>query len=323
MNKYMLIGTVALISSALLTSINQVLYAKWVQNMNPFVYSFLSFSLTLLFFLIITCIVSLKNKQNKDKTKENKKNEISYILILNTITAIIFICFYYANKFIEPAIVSSIEIGIGPIIALSIGLLLKNIKLLKVDVAVCIGILLGTCILVWASITGASGVNVQITNTLNGLITSFIAGIGMVLATLYSKKLSELGWTTFKILAHRFYMLVPLSFILVLNQNFDDIIQVFLNNWLLITIFTFLGLVIPLYLIQVGIKHCNPLFVAVTMSCGPVFTFLFQLIDPRVEWSWTSLSGIVIICLFVVLKVLYQKQGLKVESVEGETIKHA
>ena len=49
------------------------------------------------------------------------------IVVLNIITAIIFICFYYANKYIEPAIVSAIEIGIGPIIALVLSLIIQKL----------------------------------------------------------------------------------------------------------------------------------------------------------------------------------------------------
>lgn len=302
---------------------NQVFYAKWVQGIDPFIYSFLSFSMALLFFLGLNLIMSIKKTKFKPTFHyKYKKRELQSIIVLNLITAIIFICYYYANKYIEPAIVSAIEIGIGPIIALVLGLAHQKNMQLKLDIMVCLGILLGTIILVWASIVGVSGVKNDALHTYRGLITAFICGIGMVSATFYSKKLSNLGWKTYKILAHRFYLLVPVTLIFIINQKGSYIMSVLIHNWSWIVIFTFLGLIIPLYLIQVGIKYCSPLFVSITLSFGPVFTFFFQILDPRVKWSWISLLGIGCLCLFVISKVLIQnvKGGKKSKE---EKIKYA
>ncbi|HEF5709386.1 TPA: DMT family transporter [Bacillus cereus] len=311
-----------LILSAFLSSINQVFYAKWVQDIDPFVYSFLSFSITLLFFLSLTVLKSIKVKKSNIKLN-NKRAGMNSIVVLNIITAIIFICFYYANKYIEPAIVSAIEIGIGPIIALVLSLIIQKINILKFDIYVCLGILIGTLILVWASLSGKSGIASDTSFTYKGLLATFTAGIGMVLATIYSKKLSQAGWSTYEILAHRFYMLVPVTIVFVLNKKASYILDVFQSNWNWIIVFTFLGLIIPLYLIQVGIKYCNPLFVSVTLTLGPVFTFVFQLLDPRVKWSWISLSGIGCLCVFVIIKMFIQNVGLNKEKTKGEKLKHA
>lgn len=173
-----------------MSSINQVFYAKWVQDIDPFVYSFLSFSITLLFFLSLTVLKSIKVKKSNIKLN-NKRAGMNSIVVLNIITAIIFICFYYANKYIEPAIVSAIEIGIGPIIALVLSLIIQKINILKFDIYVCLGILIGTLILVWASLSGKSGIASDASFTYKGLLATFTAGIGMVLATIYSKKLKS------------------------------------------------------------------------------------------------------------------------------------
>lgn len=282
--------------------------------------------MTLIFFLGFTLISNFlkmrENTQMLDNALE-KKDSFLEIFILNIITAVIFLCFYYANKYIEPAIVSAIEIGIGPIIVLLIGALLHKNRIFKLDVIVSSGILLGTVTLVYASLNGTSGVAINHLHTGKGLLTAFVAGVGMVLATIFSKRLSNKGWSTYKILAHRFYMLVPISFIFIINQKLIYVVNIFVENWIWIVVFTFLGLIIPLYLIQVGIKNSNPLFVSVTLSLGPVFTFIFQLLDPRLKWSWISLLGIVCLCLFIVSKVLIQNITITKRKINEGVVKNA
>ncbi|MFF2324262.1 hypothetical protein ACFVTJ_24765 [Agrobacterium sp. NPDC058088] len=74
---------------------------------------FISFTLTAAFFL------SLFRKGVGDLA-------CGPIALLNISTALTYMCFFYALKLIEPAIVGAVEIGIGPVLAVIITLILSG-----------------------------------------------------------------------------------------------------------------------------------------------------------------------------------------------------
>ncbi len=295
-----MLGAIFLIGSALLNAVNQVYYAKYVQEISPFTFTFISFFVTSITFHVI----GLFSKNEKNSIRRlSLKDRINFI-ILNICTAIIFGCFYFALKYVEPAVVSAIEIGVGPLLALFIGKwLYPQHTTSRIDFLIGIGILIGSILLFWASLTGRSGIEmISIGLTVKGLLASTISGIGAVLAAIYSKRLSDSGWSSTQILAHRFYAIIPITAILALNQ--DSLYLTVSENWKWILFITIAGVILPLYMLQIGIRFCNPFFVMITTTLVPVFTFIFQLFDPRIKWSNTSLAGIVLILFFALLSVI-------------------
>ncbi|WP_078554377.1 DMT family transporter [Bacillus alkalicellulosilyticus] len=298
-----LIGTIFLLGSAVLTSITQVLNANKVQAFSPFAFTFISFLFTALFFII----VSIKKKGNTRKLDSASKKDYLY---LNLYTALAFMCFFYALKYVEPAIVSAIEIGIGPVFAL---LLAKaaapGMKTLKSDSTVAWGTLASSLLLVWATLTGRSGLHFVLSGEfILGLSASLLCGVGAVLAAQYSKKLSMKGWESSHILAHRFYFIIIASLCLAILEG--HLISQLSTHFLWIVLLSFLGVLLPLYMLQVGIKYCDTFFVMVTIAFVPIFTFIFQLLDPRIGWSTTTLIGILNLTLFALLGVYLKNRRL-------------
>lgn len=78
-------------------------------------------------------------------------------------------------------------------------------------------------------------------------------------------------------------------------------------DWIvLVTIF---GVALPTYLLQKGIQYCEPFFVMMTICFIPVFTFAFQLFDPRIEWSTLSLIGIIMLFLLGVASIYSESKA--------------
>jgi drug/metabolite transporter (DMT)-like permease len=288
------IGTSLLLVSALITSANHVYYANRVQNVNPFVFTFISFLITALFFFI------LSSKKGENSTIN--KVVLSDLVMLNVSSALAFMGFYYALKFIEPAIVSALEMGIGPFFAIILGRFLyrKEEATNHWEWLIAVGTFVASLMLIWAVITGKTGVqNSSYHLILNGVIASLFCGIGAVLSTIYSKKLSNANWNSRSILAHRFYAMIFISLILSRNQFHADLI----NNWNWILIVTIFGVALPLYLLQRGIQYCEPFFVMMSICFVPVFTFFFQFFDPRIQWSTLSFVGILLLLFFGILSI--------------------
>ena len=123
-----------------------------------------------------------------------------------------FMGFYFALKYVESAIVSALEMGIGPLFVLLLAVFAKE-YIPKVQWVIAIGTLFACIILIMAVLSGNSALQMDVTlPVINALVASVGCGIGAVLCTRYSKKLSEAGWTSSMILTHRYYGIILLSF---------------------------------------------------------------------------------------------------------------
>lgn len=301
MSKSLIIGTGSLLLSALLTSVSQVYYANQVQGVHPFLFTGVSFFITALLFNGIAFA------QRKESAM-SVKSSMGDLIKLNGSSILAFMGFYYALKFIEPAIVSSLEIGVGPFFAIVVTAIVakKKIQATRAQWMITVGTFTASVLLMLTALSGLSGL--KVTNTTDfalGIMASVLCGLGAVLCTIYSKNLSLLGWSSSSILAHRFYGIIIISFMM----TYDILPTYFVENidWiLLVTIF---GVTFPMFLLQKGIQYCEPFFVMMSICFLPVFTFLFQLFDPRIAWSTPSLIGILLLFIFGVASIFWENKS--------------
>ncbi|MGE7543739.1 EamA family transporter [Sporosarcina newyorkensis] len=280
-SKYM-IGVAALILSATLTALSQVYYGNRVQSVHPFLFTGISFFITTCYFQWFA---------RKQRLPYYWRKAISPLVKLNLSSALTFMGFYYALKYIEPAIVSSLEMGIGPLFVILIALFQrKAVTLEKWGIAV--GTLLTTFLLIYAVFTGQSATAIQWdVNVLLGIFASVACGLGAVLCTIYSKQLSNEGWTSSMILSKRFYGIILLSFFFTYDLIFDYALENI--GWILVITFT--GVLIPMYLLQKGIQYCETFLVMMSLCFIPVITFFLQLFDSRLQWSNLTLVGVLLL----------------------------
>lgn len=223
---------------------------------------------------------------------------------LNLASVVTFMGFYFALKYVESAIVSALEMGIGPLFVLLLAVFAKE-SISKVQWIIAIGTLFACIFLIVAVLSGNSALQMDVTiSVVLALITSVGCGIGAVLCTRYSKKLSEAGWTSSMILAHRYYGIILLSFM----ATYEIFFKYFSGNILWIIAVTVGGVMLPMYLLQVGIAHCSTLMVMMSLCFVPVFTFFIQFFDPRYSWSPISFIGILLLFSLGVWSLLVEKR---------------
>ncbi|MFT9820022.1 EamA family transporter [Lysinibacillus sp. NPDC056185] len=289
------VGLVALVLSALLTSISQVFYAKQVQEVPTFLFTGISFFITAIYFSFFA---------RKHKRANLWKGNINSVVKLNVASVLAFMGFYFALKYVESAIVSALEMGIGPLFVLVLAVFAKE-SIPKVQWVIATGTFLACTILILAVISGKSAVQMDITfPVILALIASVGCGVGAVLCTIYSKKLSEAGWTTSMILANRYYGIILLSFF----ATFDIFFKYFSGNISWIIAVTAVGVMLPMYLLQIGIQYCSTLIVMMSLCFVPIFTFFFQMFDSRLSWSPFSLLGISLLFIFGVCSLYVEKR---------------
>jgi len=285
-------GRATIILAVLLQAIGKVMFGTWLVAFPSPLFVLISFALTAAFFLLLS-------RQGAGEKAWGP------LLLLNASTALTFLSFFYALKLIEPAIVGAVEIGIGPILAVLISLILTGERPSAVRVAVCAGILLGCVTLGVAALQG-SGFASFGRNAWFGLGASVAAGIGAVLITLASKALLNRGWKFGAVLAHRFYLILPISLMMTLGA---DIAVVEWSGVLVATLLvvSVVGVLAPLYLLQVGIARCDAYTVMVTMAALPVLTFIIEGFSPLYSWSILTAAGLVIVTAFLLLDVIAKR----------------
>lgn len=276
---------------------NAVYTGNLLQDLHPFTFLFWSFLATAIIFLVARTM-----KHGRAAFQINRSAWLP-LFILNATSALNWIGYFYALRFIEPAIVSSIMGGVGPIITIGLEWLVRRRHLtLSAAVAGC-GILTGTLVLTWGVLSGNSGLEQTImSSAIIGLASAAFGGTSMALTTIVTKQLGERGWTAGAILAHRFYLLVLVAAALAIGNS--QLLPVISSQWVGMAVATMSGVVFPLWLLQRGILLTEPFRVSALLSLAPILTFTFQTFDARIVLSPVSAVGCLIITVFTFYAVV-------------------
>ena len=126
-----------------------------------------------------------------------------------------------------------------------------------------------------------------------------------MLCTIYSKRLCNAGWTSSTILAHRFYGIVVISFLM----TYDILPTYLMENIDWIVLVTIFGVAVPTFFLQKGIQYCEPFFVMMSICFIPAFTFFFQLLDPRIVWSTPTLIGVLMLFILGITSIFSENES--------------
>lgn len=289
-------GRAAVLIAVLLQAIGKVTYGTMLTAVPSPLFVFISFSLTASFFLLLS-------------RRGAGERAWAPLVVLNVGTAVTFLSFFHALKLIEPAIAVAVNIGIGPVLAVLIAWRQAREAPARHRLLVCAGILLGCAVLCMATLQGsgsATSARDAWSGPWAGLAASALAGVGTVLITVSSRALVDRGWQSGAVLAHRFYLVIPASLLLSLGADTAGI------DWtrdlvIVLLAVTLAGVLAPLYLLQLGIRRCDPYTVMVTMTALPVLTFLIEGFSPAYAWSWTTAAGLLILTASLLADIAHRR----------------
>ncbi len=143
-----------------------------------------------------------------------------------------------------------------------------------------------------------------------GIILCIFTGIGQVLFSIYSKKLSEDNFEPSEILALRFPLAIIISSFLI---NSDMLNQLTSSASLMtsVVMLCLFGMVLPIYFYQKSIKLVEPFYISILYMIEPILMFVAQIFDPRLTISFYSYIGVGLICAFSVLSIFGRYHGSK------------
>jgi len=212
------------------------------------------------------------------------------VVAINVTTAVTWLSTLYALGFLEPAVVNVVGLALGPVFIILAGPVLRrgsSVMATEVATSLAVCVLLG--VLVWASFTGKTGVgHVSTGRAAWGVALAVVCAIGSSANIIYMKRLSEAGHNPQSVLAIRFFLIVPISWAMTAASGGPGLAAAFLPG----VILAILGIGLPIYVLQIGIKNTEPITASLLLSVSPIFAFLMQFLDGRLRPSALSMAGI-------------------------------
>lgn len=273
----------------------EVFAASYFQQANVWV--------TLLFsFGIVSMTFNILARRESIGAKVTKSSILAFVS-LNCVTAISWVGLFIGLKHAEPAIVVTFMVALGPTATAWLNALIRRQgRPPKLDIAVSVLIAAVGIYMVWIAVSGNAGIEWGSRSSL-GIFLAIVAGLSLSLTNILVKLLFDRGLSGRQVLAHRFYGAILL--LLALSDP-SSILPEISQHWLAIIMIALSTIIVPLLLVQEGIRRVEPFTANMVLSTAPVITFLFQYFDSRIVPSLYTFVGNVLITAVAVANVYLQ-----------------
>ncbi|WP_018681657.1 DMT family transporter [Actinokineospora enzanensis] len=294
-------GLVPLLGYAVLTAAMDVYAGNQFESVSPAGIAAVSFTLTMLFFLAV------QGRRVRSAGPGELHAHRRDLVAINITTAVTWLATLYALAYLEPAIVNVLGLALGPVIAVLAGpLLRKDSRVLGVEVAVSIGICGLLAGLVWVSFSGRSGLaGITVSDAVIGLVLTVACAVGSSVNIIYMKRLSDAGCAPGTVLATRFFLMSALAWVLFGLERHPDLGAALLPG----VVVAVIGVATPIYVLQIGIKHTEPITTSLVIALSPLMAFTMQLADGRLRFSAFTLVGIIGVVVLVAVGALVRDRA--------------
>ena len=241
-------------------------------------FSAIAFSLATLVFTVVAQVA----RRRPDGRPRSVRDIVQPMIAANVLTAVTFLGFYLSVAYVPAVLAVSVETSVSPLTIAVAGLLIGR-RSRPADFVV--GIVLVICSVALSLCLLDGSVHGLTTRRLGiGCGLALLAGIGAAGVALLSRRLGELDVSPVTVTANRFHLtyLAALA-LLALDPPELSGIRARLSVLVLVAI---VAVVVPLYLLQIGLQRADPLAAMTLVSTMPGLTYLAQVafgapFDPR------------------------------------------
>ncbi|GAA1255934.1 EamA family transporter [Kitasatospora nipponensis] len=285
-------GVAPLVGFAALSAAADVYLGAELQAHSPFGFAALAFSLTAAFFLALTVLRAGPRAVLRPLLANGAD-----VLAINVSTAVGWLTMLEALRLLEPAVVNVAVLAAGPPAMVLLGpLMRRGTRASAGEVRASVGILGCLLVLFWGALAGRGGLgHAPAGQVLAGIALTLVSGVFSTVNVLCSKRLSEAGHGPQVVLSVRFFLLIAVALAVARTESAPDPGALLLPA----TPFAALGVALPLYLIQAGVRHTEPVTASLLCTLSPLFTFVLQLPDHRLTPSPLTLACICVITALV------------------------
>ncbi|WP_234995704.1 DMT family transporter [Streptoalloteichus hindustanus] len=302
-----------LLAYAALTAAMDVYAGNRFEKVSTAALAAISFTATMVFFLAVEWRRRGARQLGVGVVSAHRRD----LVAINITTAVTWLTTLYALNYLEPAIVNVIGLALGPVITVLAGpLLRRHSTVMTTEVLVSVGICVLLGALVWGSFTGRSGLSdVTAGDALIGLALTVVCAVGSAFNIIYMKRLSDAGCDPGSVLATRFLLMSAVAWVLVALEDNADLSTALVPGLVVAVI----GVGLPVYVLQIGIRHTEPITTSLLVSLSPLFAFAMQLADGRLRFSLFTLGGVAcVVALVAVGAVVRGRQTPSPEPAPAE-----
>jgi drug/metabolite transporter (DMT)-like permease len=276
-----------------LQSVGKVLYGTFLSGVSTAVFLLVSFCLTAGIFLIAAGF-------------RLPGRGFGRILLVNIWTAVTFVSFFFALKYLAPASVGAIEVGAAVLFAMLGTCMRARAWPRWPRLVVCAGIVGGCAVLAATELAGTLS-NADLMLSGSALGASALAGVASAVMATAFKQLSQDGWSSTSILAHRFYLTIIVAIVWLLSVGQDAVPA--METLPAVLAIGAVGVLLPLLLMQLALRRTDTLTVMICMAFQPVMSFAFSLLSPSYDWSNVALIGIFVVTVSLSLDIYVQRRA--------------
>jgi drug/metabolite transporter (DMT)-like permease len=283
------LGFVCAVAFVLFAAVRDVHFAAALQSHSPLHVAVITFTLGSVVFLSALAI----RRQGLGVLRPWLRE----VIAINVTSAVAWICFLYALRFLEPALVQTLWAGSGPLAVIGFeaaGLrLAAPTAIARVERFVQAGIFLSLALVVLVVAAGLSAPQPR-GAPMVGVLLALVSGVSITINVLLCKRLNEHGVGPATILAVRFPGIAILAALLAAGTG-DTGLEAWSTEALLMVAGAALLLIVaPMFVNQISIALAAPITIRVVTALGPVLVFLLELAEGRLGVSGYSLAVIIL-----------------------------
>lgn len=290
-----MLGSFLVLSFVLLSAVRDVYFGHVFQSIGFLKVVLIACTICTVFFLIVAALRGALSVL---------RDHLGIVVAVNVTTAIAWIFYFFALTHISPAVANTLYSGIGPLAIIALEAIGWRIvargPVRRWEAIFFAGIALSLVMIGAGAVAGLSGVGgVDVRFSAAGAVLAVLGGVSLVISILYTRKLHDRGAGSDAILATRFILIVVIA---AIAEPFSA-----RGIWTFpATELAWLGLsgaffiVMPIYVLQLGIARSVPLTANIVRALGPVVVFATQLLDPRILFSSFSLCALSLYAVCVV-----------------------
>ncbi len=295
-------GIICLLLFALSQGVRDALFGNIFQSVSFLFIAVLAFGLSCIVFFLLALLRNPKDLMRLARAP-------AALAMLNLTTAIAWLGFLFGLRHLEPAVVATFYNGVGPLVALTASFLGWSGVRRKTPIPemICYAGLAATlAVLATIVLTGRSGMSSDSAALQAAALVAVTAG-GVMITISYIITLwfadEDVGSDA--VMSARF----PLTFAVAAATEFAvggagprpaiEAVPMFAAA-------TFALIVVPSFLVQLGVSRTSPLTANVLRALGPVCVFAIQQFDGRLSFSGGTLVCIASFCVFAILASLFR-----------------
>lgn len=302
LGRYSALGALFILGYCVLSAAKEVLIGHAVQDIDPNALVFVSFGLALLLFNA-GAATDFRSYAARWRSYGGRRADLA---LLNVETAIAWGCFFWAVRHLEPAVVSAVTVGLSPFFAQAVGLEKEAGGAIAAKAALSAAVSLA---LLAATFLGFSAVGaVDPAGFAAGALLCALGAFAIARVTSRARRLYRAGYGAFDLMRTRFFVLVGASGLACLWSGGVEVDGRILATAGIIAIF---GVAAPLLALQKGLERCSATVTLLIVASAPGFTWLFQLLDPRLDYSLATIAAIAALFAIAVWSVAGEERAAR------------